>query len=278
MKWLLLSSKLSRPRSGLRMNASVKRRRKKSPVPASPRAGGGRRVRGSIMIFLLLGALGAAGWWLCHDSEMFTVKKIRIRNNHAYTEEEIITMTGLETGGNIFTLDPAAARESLLRNDDFRDARVERIFPDAIRVDVMEREPRARVSFGRLYTIDDWGVVLGPRKEAPEIQLPVIKGLRVVNNSRDLSPADKKDACLKLLRGLEEEDIGSLVRIDEIRVFSSGLIEMRTEGKMEITLGQEDYGEQLARLKTVLGRLGPDLPRAREVDLRYSKIPVVFDD
>ncbi|MFH1039314.1 MAG: FtsQ-type POTRA domain-containing protein [PVC group bacterium] len=278
MKWLSLSSKLSRPRSNVKMNAAVKRRKKKNSAPAGSRPGGGRRAGSVILFILFLAALGGGGWWLMRSSKMFIVREIRIRNNHAYTEQEIMEMTGLETGGNIFSLDPAAARDNLLHNSDFRDARVERIFPDLVQVDVVEREPRARVHFGQLYTIDDRGVVLGPRKSAPEARLPIIRGLKVVNNSRDLSPPDKKDACLRLLRELEEQGIGSLVRIDEIRIFSSDLIEMKTEGEMEITLGQEDYGEQLMRLKTVLNKLGSDLDRAREVDLRYSRIPVVFDD
>ena len=276
MRWLALSSKVNQPRSRFKMNAQAKRRKKKSPPPSSSRSTGGGRVGRLVLAVLVLGGLGGGVWYVLHHSSIFVVRKIKVSNNHAYSSEEVIEMTGLETGGNIFALDPAEARACLLRNVDFRDVSVQRLFPDTIRVDVMEREPRARVRFGHLYTIDDWGVVLGPRKTAPGIQLPVIRGLRVKGGA--LSPVDKRDACLQLLRELEKLNIGSLITIDEIRVFSSDLIEMRTEGDLEITLGQGDYGKQLERLKTVLNKLGPDLARAREVDLRYSKIPVIFDD
>ncbi len=140
----------------------------------------------------------------------------------------------------------------------------------------MEREPRARVQFGTFYIIDDDGMVLSSRKKADGLKLPVIRGLRVKDSS--IFPVDKRDACLSLLRELEEKDIGSMITIDEIRIFSSDLIEMRANGDMEITLEQGDYGVQLGRLKTVLSKLGGDISRTREVDLRYARIPVVFDD
>lgn len=197
-------------------------------------------------------------------------------NNHAYSPEEVIDLIDLESGGNIFSFQPELARERLLRNTDFRDAYVRRIFPDTIRIDVMEREPRARVQFGAIYTIDDCGMVLGPRKKASGLKLPVIRGLRVKGLS--IFPVDKREACLSLLRELEEKDIGSLVTIDEIRIFSSDLIEIRANGEIEITLEQGDYGIQMGRLKTVLSKLGPDISRAREVDLRYARVPVVFGD
>ena len=273
MKWLILSSKVSPPRSRRKMSAKVKRRRKKVAPPSSVRSKGGAGVWKLVLPLLVLAILAGGLWWVFHHSEIFNIREIRVRNHHSYSPEEVIEMSGIETGGNIFALNLASAREYLLRDVNIRDARVERIFPDVIEIEIVEREPRARVQFGHLYTIDDWGVILGSRKRAPERKLPVIRGLRVKGGS--LFPVDKREACLRLLRELEEQDIGSLVTIAEIRLFSSDLIEMRTEGDLEITLGRDDYGMQLRRLKMVLDKLGPEVAQAREVDLRYSKIPVV---
>jgi len=276
MRWLALSSKVNHPRSRFKLNAQARRRKKKSPPSSSSRSAGGRGVGRFVLAIMILGGLGGGVWYLLHNSAIFVVREIRVESNHSYSAEEVIEMTGLETGGNIFALDPGGARDCLLKNVDFRDVSVQRIFPNTIRIDVMEREPRARVRFGHLYTIDNWGVVLGPRKKAPGIQLPVIRGLKVRGGA--LFPVDKREACLKLLHELEEWNIGSLITIEEIRIFSSDLIEMRTEGDLEITLEQGEYGTQMERLKAVLNELGPDVAQAREVDLRYSKIPVVVDD
>jgi len=274
MKWLTLSSKVSRPTRRLRATAPAKRRRKQNRD--SERVSFRRPTGGTILTLVLLAALAGGIWWYFHQSDLFVVEEIEVRNHHVYTPEEIIELAGLEPGGNIFPLDAAAARKGIVRNRDFRDAQIRKIFPSTIRIRVMEREPRARVTYGQYYTIDEEGVVLGPKKSSSERDLPVIRGLKVVDNSSDLYPPEKRDASLHLLKELERLGIENLIRIEEISVDPSDRIELKAEGELEITLGTESYGEQLARLKTVLERLGPDLARARQIDLRYSKIPVRF--
>ncbi len=276
MKWLILSNKLSQPRSKLKASAPRRRNKKRRSPPSSDPKSGRGRVGRLIFVLLIAAVLIGGIQWYSHNSPQFNIKEIKVTNNHAYSPEEIIDLSDLETGGNIFSLNPALVRNRLLLNTDFRDAYIRRIFPDTIRIDVIEREPRARVQFGTLYTIDDFGMVLGPRKKESGLKLPIIRGLRVKGLS--IFPVDKREACLNLLRQLEEKDIGALVSIDEIRIFSSDLIELRANGEIEITLEQGDYEVQLGRLKTVLSKLGPEISRAREVDLRYARVPVVFAD
>ncbi len=277
MRWLTLSSKVSRPPRRLRTRTSVRPRRKKKPAPPRP-AAGERRFPGGVVAVLLLALLAGGIWWYFHRSQLFAVETIEVRNHHVYTPEEIIELAGLEPGENIFPLDVAAAREGITANRDFRDARVKKIFPATVRIEVMEREPRARVHYGRLYTIDDRGVVLSPRKSQSERNLPVIRGLRVVDRSRDLHPPENRDAALELLRELERLEIESLIDIEEISLASAGRIDLRVAGRLNIILARGGYREQLTRLKAVLENLGRDLPRAREIDLRYSKVPVKFQD
>ena len=276
MKWLILSNKLSQPRSKLKASAPPRRKKKRRSSSSSDRKTGPRRAGRIFFVLLLVAVLIGGIQWYSHNSMRFNINKIKVTNNHVYSPEEIIKMSELKTGGNIFALNPDQARDRLLLNTDFREAYIRRIFPDTIRIDILEREPRARVQFGTLYTIDDLGMVLGPRKKESGLKLPIIRGLRVKGLS--IFPVDKRDACLNLLQQLEDKDIESLVSIDEIRIFSSDLIEIRANEDIEITLEQGDYGIQLERLKTVLNKLGPDISRAREVDLRYARVPVVFDD
>lgn len=278
MKWLILSSKVTRPPRRLRAAAPAHRRRKKDPVPDRGSVSRPRSAGGAVLVLILLAALVGGLWWYFRHSELFTVEEIEVVNSHVYSPEEIIEMAGIETGGNIFPLDSAAAREAIIRHQDFREAHVRKIFPSTVRIEVMEREPRARVIFGQYYTIDEEGVVLGPKKSSSERNLPAIRGLKLVNKSNDLYPPEKRAASLELLKELERLEIENLIRIEEISVDFSDRIELKAEGRLDITLGPESYGEQLLRLKAVLEKLGPDLARAPQIDLRYSKVPVRFRD
>ncbi len=276
MRWLTLSSKVSRPARKPKVRIAARRRQKNSPV--SERGPKSQVVAGSLLVLIFVAVLVGGIWWYFYQARMFVVGKIEVRNHNAYTPEEIIDLAELQPGGNIFSLDPGAARESIIQNRDFRDAQVRKRFPDVIWIEVMEREPRARVFYGRFYTIDDQGVVLSPRKSDPQRNLPVIRGLRVVDQSSDLYPPEKRDAVLDLLQNLERLKIERRIGIEEISVASSDLIELRAEGKVDITLGPGGYGVQLERLDAVLENLGPELERVRAIDLRYSKVPVKFWD
>lgn len=277
MRWLTLSSKVSRPNRRLRTRTSVKPHRKKKPAPRQT-APAERRPLGGVIPVIILVLLAGGIWWYFHRASLFAVETIEVRNHHVYTPEEIIEMAGLEPEGNIFPLDIASVREGIIAHRDFRDARVKKIFPDTVRIEVMEREPRARVHYGRLYTIDDQGVVLSEHKSRSDRDLPVIRGLRVVDRSSDLHPPENRDACLELLRALDGLEIENLIDIEEISLASSGRIDIRAAGKLNIILARGDYGGQLSRLRAVLENLGRDLAEAREIDLRYSRVPVKFQD
>ncbi len=276
MKWLVLSSKVKTARPRIKMNSSVKKR-KKAPAPRKT----ARPARPKLPlrfapVVLLLGGIVAAVWLGFTNSACFTLREIRVTNNHSYSPEEVIEMAKAETGGNIFQLDTGLLRSNLLENVNIREAFVQRIFPDTIKIAVSEREPRARVKFGKIYTIDDWGVVLRERKEESGGRLPVVVGLKVKNGS--LYPREDREDCLALLRELDQQEIDSLIEIDEIYVADSGVIRMKTAGDLEITIGRDDYSDQLGRLKVVLNNLQESSAPARSVDLRYKHIPVVFDD
>lgn len=276
MKWLVLSGKVKTARPRIKMNDSVRKRKRvtRKSSPALP-VRGGPRLR-CVVVFLVLGGAIAAVWWGFRNFGCFTVRKIQVTDNHSYSPGEVIEMAGAKTGENIFKLDPGLLRRKLLEEVNFRDASVQRIFPDTVKIAVSEREPRARVKFGRTYTIDDWGVVLRERKEKSGGRLPVIVGMKVKNGS--LYPQEDKEACVALLRELDEQDINSLIEISEINLSDSEMIVMRTAGEMEITLGKGDYLKQLGRLKVVLNNLDRSSSPARSMDLRYKHIPVVFDD
>ena len=276
MKWLTLRSRVVSSRTRIRMNASVKKRKKKTrdPSPGEKRVTG--RLARSLFFVIILGAVFFGAWWALARSSYFNVRAIEVAGNHLYQPKEIIAMAGLEPGENIFSLDLSRYRSRLLQEVNIRNAAVERHFPDTIRIKVFEREPRARVKFGRYYTIDAWGVVLRERKEKAGDDLPVISGLRVQNGR--LYPEEEKERCLSLLKELDQMGLSGAVDIREIRVADSESIVLETGQGLEIKLGKEEYHQQLNRLMAVLNHLQKSPSRARTVDLRFSHVPVTFED
>ncbi len=276
MSWVTLSSKTKPRRSRIKMNAAVKKRKKKK-APSPARKTGGQSRSGRIFLALAApAALGIGLYWFLSTSSFFQVKEIEVVNNHDYLPGEVIELSGLRPGGNIFQLDAESCRKRLLENVNFRDVRIQRIFPGTVRVSVEEREPRARIKFGQLYTIDEQGVILKGRKEDYPGSLPVVRGLRVKGDV--LTPESDREACLQLLREIDKHDIGTMLRISDISLSASDEIVIRTDDGPTITLKKNGYGVQMGRLKVVLEELGGEISRTSKVDLRYSQIPVSFRD
>jgi len=278
MRWLTLSSQVRNSRRRIKMNLAVKKRRKKKSGPSRKRpSSNGRSSAAPVLIVLsLVAAVGGGAWWALGHNSYFIIRNIEVVNNHHYSAEEIIEIAGLKPGGNIFHAELDRCRRNLAGQKNIRQAVVERCYPDSVRIRVSEREPRARVKFGRYYTIDAWGEILSGRKENTGENLPVISGLRI--KEKELYPEEEKKHCLALLRELDRTGLSNMLNIREIKMGRSGSIIMLTERDLEIKLKKEDYRPQLQRLAAIMPHLKKSRRQAQAVDLRFSQVPVAFAD
>jgi cell division septal protein FtsQ len=271
MSWITLSSRIKPAHSRVKLNASVKKRKRRPPAAREEKPSGGR---GKYLLgVLVLAAAGAGTWWGLSRAPYFSVRKIQVIHNHDYSSEEIIRIAGIKKGENIFRMNLAGSRRRLLKEINIQDAAFQRIFPATIRIKAIEREPSARVKYGRYYTIDQDGVILEGRKTRRGRKLPVIEGIKIKEGG--LSPPAAGKACLTLLRELNRRGIEKYLNIKHIDLSSPRVVVMRTRGEMEIKLNAADLSRELQRLANLAPRISG---RARSVDLRYANVPVVFKD
>jgi len=254
-------------------------RRKSAPPPAPPRRA---RVSASSRSRLCVAAavvlIVALAVFFLLRAPFFAVTEIQVTNTHDYAPEEIVSLSGLEPGGNIFLAPLAAAREKLLAEKNIRDVFIRRIYPGIVHVTVFEREPRARLRHGRgdvlEETIDEQAEILGELKRRPHERLPEVTGLEV--DSGRVVPEQEKAELILLLSALDRSGIEKLLRIEEIRMGEERKLVLVAEG-MEITMKRGQYPEQLGRLKIVLNRVkvnGQGEPAS--IDLRPVRVPVTF--
>ena len=269
MKWLTIRSALRRSRPRITVNVAVKKKRRERRTRTKP-----VRLLAIIFPLVLLAGLGAGGWWFLTHSPYFRVATLEVVNQHSYSPAEIIALAGISPGENIFRMDLAAGRRRLAGEVNIRDAALERLFPDTIRLRVFEREPRARVKFGRYYTVDDRGVVLRERKEVSGGSLPVITGVKIKDGL--IYPPDEGENCLAVLRAMDQQGISSYLDVSEMDASDSEVIVLRTAQDLEVKLNRADLATQLQRLEVVLPHLS-GAAKARSVDLRYANVPVVFE-
>lgn len=92
----------------------------------------------------------------------FRVGKVQVIGNHRYTAQEIIDVTGIENGDNLFLLDRAKlAREIQNRLPYVQTVSIRRALPDGVVITVTEGEAVAAIAHeGRWWLMDSAGKLL----------------------------------------------------------------------------------------------------------------------
>lgn len=150
-----------------------------APFYVSLKIGGNYAMKNKKLIYI---ALFAVILVLIAISPIFSVQEIQIIGNNRLTNSEIIEIIEFDTGQNIFTLSPRAARNKLRQNPYIDTVEITRdFFSRTVEVNLVERVVRGYVEHGTnnfLY-IDREGRVLEIRSYMTE-RLPVIIGLRPI--------------------------------------------------------------------------------------------------
>lgn len=145
------------------------------------------------------------------DSSYFTLKNFKVSGNMFYTPAQIIDMSGLQTGVNLFfEIKTRPARDKLLEDPYIKLADIRRRLPDTIEINITERVEYAAVPYEKQYVlIDSSGMVL--RISDIEPALPLLGNMSI----SDMTPGKPLQVdqaymltdTLELLQMVEENDI-----------------------------------------------------------------------
>lgn len=146
-------------------------------------------------LFLLLAVLGGVyygGYTLLQQlffaNEEYTLKRLDVEVEGTISREKVLSVAGLRTGVNIFSVSLDSVRERLEEEPQILSAEVERHLPDRMVLRVAEREPIAWVTAGVLgadpytspdsYLVDSRGILMQFERLHPEfLHLPIITGV-----------------------------------------------------------------------------------------------------
>lgn len=161
-----------------------------------------------LKLFLLLVAAGAViGFAL---SPVFTIKNVEVEGNRFYTAEQIINMSEVKTGGNLFlNAQKSVIKNNLKKDIYFRSVNVKRRLPSTLVIEVKEKEELAALVYGDKYiVIDDHEEVLRIAKIDPEVT--VVKGLKIkameVGETIQVEETKKFRETIKALNAMREGD------------------------------------------------------------------------
>lgn len=168
-----------------------------------------RKRKFFLLKFLLLVAL-AVGLYYFLSSEFFDIQKVSVDNISHYTEEQVVKLSKIKTGANLFKTSLGDAEKRLLKDPYMKDVELKRKLPGTVAITVTERVEYAAVPYGSEYIlIDQETIVLGRTQSAPE--LPILMGMTVKSmepgKGLEVEQSNVLEETLKLLSVMEKSDL-----------------------------------------------------------------------
>ncbi len=179
------------------------------PAPRKTKKKKRRRKKHPLLRFLIF-CLFIAGMWFFAKSDFFTVTKIEVTGNRYYTKAQVIELSGLKTGYNLFETKTKDAKDALLGDPYIKLADIRKIPKGTIRINIEERLEYAAVPYGEEYIlIDEDGMVL--RLTDTEPVLPLLLGMTIQEMAPG-SPLKVEQAylltdTLSMISIMEENDL-----------------------------------------------------------------------
>jgi cell division protein FtsQ len=186
------------------------------------------------------------------------VKAVQVEGQHHLKDAEIAAALGPREGVSIFAFDTDAARDRLKRNGWVGEARVMRLLPSTLVVELEERAPFALWrEGGKLAAIDRSGKVLSlaERTEFPN--------LRVVSGAGAAAPSAEIVEALHAVPELRD-------RVRDIERIAGRRWDLVLDTGLRAKLPASDFADALADLSAIAAKNPAALYEIAEIDFRVS--------
>lgn len=169
-----------------------------------------KRRKKNYLLRLLVFILICVGLYFVTHIEYFTVDGIAVVGNEEISDAEILELSELKTGENIFDVHPWFVERRIKKNLYVKDVDVDRKLPNEVIIRVTERDGKAQFRMGKRFVItDNEGMVLEISKE--ERQITLVDGIEVeaaeLKDTIEVSNTDAYGKSMKLIRAMEDNDL-----------------------------------------------------------------------
>ncbi len=227
----------------------------RTPAPAPPPPKKPAKKRSPWVYVLFTAAAGALIWALTWFV-IFNVRNIRVEGNAKFTDEEIISLSGIRKGMPLLGLNGDDAARNIEKNVYLRFRYLDKELPDTVVLSVREREACCWMTWcGIFYTMDKERMVLFETEEegVRPSNLVRVDGLRIrsgcmVGQTLMLESEEQQKVFTTLF--LEMKVLGCTEDIEEVDLSNLSSILLTTRDGFTVRLG--DSVNLHAKLRSML--------------------------
>jgi cell division protein FtsQ len=246
---------------------------RKAEAVSAVRTHGPSVLRALLAITLTAALLygGFRGWTWARTSPFFALEQTTFHGLHRATEAELVKLSGLTLGQNLWTLDMAALEKGMAAHPWIRSVKVSRRFPRGVATQVEEHVPAATVLLGELYLLSREGVPFKRLQPGDAVDLPLVSGFdRDAYVARQESTEAKLREALAVIAAYAESPAARGAPLSELRLSDSGMVLVVGKEGQEVVLGEGGVADKLARLARVKAALAA---RQQSADVIHLENP-----
>lgn len=235
-----------------------------------------RLYRKCILLFVLLISIMAT---LCFKLPYFNISNIQVINNKNISKDEIIKLSDIKEGTNIFYQNLGVCKKSILTNPYIEDISFSRRLPSTMQIIVSERKAQFyNINKDKKFVIiDKNGIVLEVRDDISKMQLVKLIGLNVEGmkaGDKLADSGDKKVATVKQLSALLDRADKNAPAMTEIDITDNSNVKVKYSG-MSVMLGNSyDLEKKLNKALNIIVQNKLTSSKGY-IDVSYNGNPVV---
>ncbi len=175
-------------------------------------------------------------------SAFFTITEVVIEGNRYFLADELLLMSGVKTGTNLFSIKAQEISSNLLTHPRVLEVDVKKNYPSQVEIVVREREPAIMLPFGGSFLeLGHDGVVMSVYDNLGHKPLPVVTGANPVYT--DIGEPLSSKALDVALRIINDLDKGFLEELSEVYVGNLSDIRLYTEDGITVLIGDFEFSK-----------------------------------
>lgn len=244
-----------------------------------------------ILFYGVVGIAGASAAWtaghfLLYGQPMLLIKpeQIEVNGNHIVSREAVLQQFVRDRGRSVLRVPLDSRRSALEEISWVESATVQRILPNRIRIDLIERTPIAFLRNGtELALVDAHGVILD-RPRGEDLQFPIVTGLS--ENMPREERCKRMQTYQEFMNDIDLVRSGSSDRVSEIdlanpkdlRAVMTGIANPTDPQALTIHFGASDFTGKYRMVVENFAQWQASNGRVHSIDLQYAKQVVLNPD
>lgn len=188
-------------------------------------------------------------------SPIFNIQTRTVENNSIVSSEEIIQLSGIQIGENLFSIPNLKVKNNIKKNAYIEDIEIKRKIPNEIVIQVKERKPTYVLEKeGKYAYINNQGYILEISDHKPN--LPVIISYQTTDFETGkrlvVEDLEKMEVVLKIVENAKVNGIADLITQIDIKDITDIVLTMEEEGKTIYIGDATDINTKVLLLKKCL--------------------------